>query len=70
MTEISFDYSMHNYINRFYNLFFGRFYVCIGINGKIKSFYSWDRPIGIFFFIGCYLVSAFDELRNKFIYNF
>ena len=32
---------------------------------KIKSFYCRYCPTAICFFIGCYLVSVFDEIKNN-----
>ena len=51
MNENFLQDSLFDYINRFYYLFSSGFYVCFGINGKLKPFIAGTGPVGICLFI-------------------
>ena len=44
--------------------FFVDFMYVLGSMEKLNPFIAGFGPIGIFFFIGCYLVSSFDEIKK------
>ena len=41
------------------------FMYVLGSMEKLNPFIAGIGPVGIFLFIGCYLVSAFDEIKRS-----